>query len=96
MIEVLVEGRQNEESRDTSKSRYFVSVRSSMLESVVSSLVLPFDNAGELVAISGDEVIFSPSHVDIGKRFGDGVLPVKSMVSTMGCICHQNTPIRWW
>jgi hypothetical protein len=92
MLEVLVDGRQSEEFRDTSKSRYLVSVRSSMLESVVSSIILPFDNAGELVGKSGGEMIFSPAHLDIGRRIGDGVLPVRSMVSTTW-ICHENTPV---
>ena len=96
MLEVLLDGRQSDESRDTSKSRYFVSVRSSRLESVESSVVLLFD-AGELVGRSCGKVIFSPIHLAIGKRTGDGVLAVRSMVSTMGCICHQNTlMLRWW
>lgn len=46
--EVLVDGRQYEESSGTSKSRYFVSVRSSTLEPVFS-LVASFDTTGELV-----------------------------------------------
>jgi len=90
MLEVLVDGRQSEEFRDTSKSRYFVSVRSSRLESVVSSQVLPFDNAGERLELrtSCGKAIFSSAHLDTGERIGDGVLPVRSMVPTMGCICH--------
>jgi hypothetical protein len=96
MLEVLLDGRQSDESSDTSKSRYFVSVRSSMLESVVSSVVLLFD-AGELVGTSCGKMLFSPIHLAIGERTGDGVLPVRSMVSTIGCICHQKTlMLRWW
>ena len=86
MPEFLVDGRQSEEFKDTSKSRYFVSVKSSTLESVMSSVVLPFDNAGELVERSCGEMISPPAHPDIGKPTGDGVLHVRSMVSTMGCI----------
>jgi len=93
---LLLDGRQSEESRDTSKSLYFVSVRSSRLEFVVSSLALPFDNTGELLPVglgtSCGEATFSV-HLDTGKRIGDGVLPVRS---TMGCICHQNTLILRW
>jgi len=98
MLEVfLLDSRQSEESRDTSKSRYFVSVRSSRLEFVLSSPALPFDNTGEVLPVgletSCGEVNFSSAHLDAGKRIGDGVLPVRS---TMGCICHQNTlTMRW-
>lgn len=96
MLEVLLDGRQSDESRDTLKSRYLVSVRSSMLESVVSSVVRLFD-AGELVGTSCGKVTFSPIQLAIGERTGDGVLPVRSMVSTTGCICHQKTlMLRWW
>ena len=45
---VRVDGRQYEESSDTSKSRYFVSVRSSRLEPEFS-LMPPFDTTGEVV-----------------------------------------------
>jgi hypothetical protein len=74
-----------------------VSVRSSRLEFVLSSLALLFDNTGELVPVglgtSCGEVTSSSAHLDTGKRIGDGVLPVRSI---MGCICHQNTLIPRW
>jgi hypothetical protein len=98
MMKVLSDGRQSEESRDTSKSRYFVPVRSSMLEFVVSSLVRPFDNAGEVLGLGTlcREVMFSSVHLDTGKRIGDGVLLIRSMVSTIGWTCHQNTLVLQW
>jgi hypothetical protein len=58
-------------------------------------MVLRFDTEGELVGTSCGEVAFSPAHLAIGKRTGDGVLPVRSMVSTMGCICRQNILMLW-
>jgi hypothetical protein len=84
--EVLANGRQNEESRDTSKSRYFVPAISSKLEDEMSSLALSFDGAGEPLGALCGEATFSSTHSDIGERFGDGVSPVRSMVSTMGCV----------
>jgi hypothetical protein len=74
-----------------------VSVRSSRLEFVLSSLALLFDDTGELLPVglgtSCGEAAFSSAHLDSGKRIGDGVLPVRSI---MGCIYHQNTLILRW
>jgi hypothetical protein len=85
-LEVLANGRQNEESRDTSKSRYFVPVMSSKLEDEMSSLALPFDGAGEPLGVSCGEATFSSTHSNIGGRIGDGESLVRSMVSTTGCV----------
>jgi hypothetical protein len=82
----LANGRQNEESRDTSKSWYFVSMRSSKLEDEISSLALPFDNIGEPSRGECGEAIFPPIHSGIGKRVGDGVSPVRSIASPTGCV----------
>ena len=83
-IEVLVDGRQYEESSVTSKSRYFVSVRSSTLEPVFS-LVPPFETTGEPVLTWWDKGSF-PNDPDLGECVGDGVSLVRSIVSGMSYI----------
>jgi hypothetical protein len=90
--EVRIDGRQYEESSETSKSRYIVSVRSSTLEPVFS-LVLPFDTTGELVLTWWEGSFPKNCGPDLGECVGDGVSFVKSIVSgTSYTVYQQNAP----
>lgn len=86
--EVRIDGRQYEESSEISKSRYFVSVRSSTLEPVFS-LVLSIGSTGELVLTWWEGSFPRGCGPDLGERVGDGVSPVKSIVSGTNYMCNQ-------
>jgi len=80
--DVLVDGRQYEESSDTSKSRYFVLVRGRTLESVFASLASPLDTMGELVVTWWQKGTFPvDGDPNLVECIGDGVSLVRSIVS---------------